>query len=230
MPVKTKASADEKLRIVQLCESGELSQGSAAEQLGVSQSSVYQWVCLYRERGALCFMNLERNQSYSPELKMQAVQAYLAGQGSLQVIASRYGLRSKTQLQRWIKMYNEGRDFRQGKLGGRHMKASRKTTEEERIAIVKDYLDNGLSYNDAAEKHNVSYQQIYTWVRKYSELGEAGLEDRRGKRKAEQEPRTELEEMKIKMAKLEHELYRTKVERDLLKKLEELERRDAFRK
>ena len=230
MPVKTKASADEKLRIVQLCESGELSQGSAAEQLGVSQSSVYQWVCLYRERGALCFMNLERNQSYSPESKMQAVQAYLAGQGSLQVIASRYGLRSKTQLQRWIKMYNEGRDFRQGKLGGRHMKASRKTTEEERIAIVKDCLDNGLSYNDAAEKHNVSYQQIYTWIRKYSELGEAGLEDRRGKRKAEQEPRTELEEMKIKMAKLEHELYRTKVERDLLKKLEELERRDAFRK
>ncbi len=230
MPVKTKASADEKLRIVQLCESGELSQGSAAEQLGVSQSSVYQWVCLYRERGALCFMNLERNQSYSPELKMQAVQAYLAGQGSLQVIASRYGLRSKTQLQRWIKMYNEGRDFRQGKLGGRHMKASRKTTEEERIAIVKDCLDNGLSYNDAAEKHNVSYQQIYTWVRKYTELGEAGLEDRRGKRKENQQPRTELEEMKIKMAKLEHELYRTKVERDLLKKLEELERRDAFRK
>ena len=230
MPVKTKASADEKLRIVQLCESGELSQGSAAEQLGVSQSSVYQWVCLYRERGALCFMNLERNQSYSPELKMQAAQAYLAGQGSLQVIASRYGLRSKTQLQRWIKMYNEGRDFRQGKLGGRHMKASRKTTEEERIAIVKDCLDNGLSYNDAAEKHNVSYQQIYTWVRKYTELGEAGLEDRRGKRKENQQPRTELEEMKIKMAKLEHELYRTKVERDLLKKLEELERRDAFRK
>jgi len=32
------------------------------------------------------------------------------------------------------------------------------------------------------------------------------------------------------MAKLEHELYRTKVERDLLKKLEGLERRDAFRK
>ncbi len=47
---------------------------------------------------------------------------------------------------------------------------------------------------------------------------------------AEQEPRGELEEMKIKMAKLEQELYRTKVERDLLKKVEELERRDAYRK
>ena len=80
------------------------------------------------------------------------------------------------------------------------------------------------------KKHNVSYQQVYTWVKKYSELGEDGLDDRRGKRKAEQEPRSELEEMKIKMAKLEQELYRTKVERDLLKKVEELERRDAYRK
>ena len=80
------------------------------------------------------------------------------------------------------------------------------------------------------KKHNVSYQQVYTWVKKYSELGEDGLDDRRGKRKAEQEPRSELEDMKIKMAKLEQELYRTKVERDLLKKVEELERRDAYRK
>ena len=127
MPVKTKATADEKLRIVQLCESGELSQGSAAEQLGVSQASVYQWVCLYRERGPLCFINLEQNQSYSPELKLQAVQSYLDGQGSQQVIAARYGLRSKAQLQRWIRMYNEGRSFGQKRSGGSRMTTSRKT-------------------------------------------------------------------------------------------------------
>ena len=110
------------------------------------------------------------------------------------------------------------------------MTTSKKITKEERVAIVKDCLENGLSYGDTAKKHNVSYQQVYTWVQKYSELGEDGLDDRRGKRKAEQEPRSELEEMKIKMAKLEQELYRTKVERDLLKKVEELERRDAYRK
>ena len=230
MPVKTKATADEKLRIVQLCESGELSQGAAAKQLGVSQTSVYQWVCQYRERGPSCFNALKQNQSYSPELKFQAVQACLTGQGSLQVIASRYGLRSKSQLQRWIRMYNEGRNFGQERSGGSRMTTSRKITKEERVAIVKDCLENGLSYGDTAKKHNVSYQQVYTWVKKYSELGEDGLDDRRGKRKAEQEPRSELEEMKIKMAKLEQELYRTKVERDLLKKVEELERRDAYRK
>lgn len=40
--------------------------------------------------------------------------------------------------------------------------------------------------------------------------------------------RSEIEE--IKMAKLEHELYMTKMKRDLLKKLEESERKDAYRK
>ena len=60
--------------------------------------------------------------------------------------------------------------------------------------------------------------------------GRGGREDRRGKRMAAQEPRTELEGLKIKMSQLEHELYMTQIERDLLKKVEELERRDASRK
>ena len=66
--------------------------------------------------------------------------------------------------------------------------------------------------------------------KKFRELGEAGLEDRRGKKIAAQKPRTELEELKIKMAQLEYENYMLRMERDLLKKLDELERRDAFRK
>ena len=230
MPVKTKATAEEKVRIVQLVKSGKLSQGMAADQLQVSKATVQRWISKYDAEGSLAFAAYEENRSYSPETKLQAVEDYLSGKGSQQTIAAKYGLRSKVQLERWIKMYNEGRNFGRKRSGGSRMTTSRKTTKEERITIVRDYLENGLSYGDAAQKYNVSYQQVYTWVKKYAELGEAGLEDRRGKRKADQEPRSELEEMKIRMAKLEHELYRTKVERDLLKKLEELERRDAFRK
>ena len=110
------------------------------------------------------------------------------------------------------------------------MKQGQETTQEERIIIAKDCLENGSNYGETSIKYNVSYQQVYTWVKKFSELGDAGLEDRRGKRTAAQEPRSELEELKIKMAQLEHELYMTKMERNLLKKVEELERRDAFRK
>ena len=61
-------------------------------------------------------------------------------------------------------------------------------------------------------------------------LSEAGLEDRRGKRTASQMPRSELEELRIKVAQLEHEKYMLQMERDVLKKLDEIERRDAFRK
>lgn len=110
------------------------------------------------------------------------------------------------------------------------MKQGRETTQEERITIVKDCLENGSNYGETAIRYNVSYQQIYTWVKKYKELGEAGLEDRRGKRIAEQEPRTELEAARIEIEQLKHKLYLAEMERDLLKKLDELERRDAFRK
>ncbi len=110
------------------------------------------------------------------------------------------------------------------------MKRGRETTRGERIAIAKDCLENGNNYGETAIKFNVSYQQVYNWGKKFKELGEAGLEDRRGKRVAEQAPRTELEELKIKMAQLEHENYMLRMERDLLKKLDELERRDAFHK
>lgn len=110
------------------------------------------------------------------------------------------------------------------------MKTPRKTTQEERIRIVKECLANDYDYGQTAITHDVSYQQVYGWVRRYRELGEAGLEDRRGKRKEDQAPRSEMEELQIKMAQLEHELYMTRMERDLLKKVEELQRKDRYRK
>ena len=161
---------------------------------------------------------------------MNAVLDYLSGKGSIQTIAAKYGLRSPQTLENWIKVYNSGKDFEHKMSGGSHMNKARKTTFQERISIVKDCLENGSNYGETAMKYNVSYQQVYTWVKKFSQLGEAGLEDRRGKRIQKQEARSEIEELKIKMAKLEHELYMTKMERDLLKKLEELERGDAYRK
>ena len=110
------------------------------------------------------------------------------------------------------------------------MKKARSTTQEERLQIVKDCLESGRNYGEMALKYNVSYQQVYGWVKRFKELGEAGLEDRRGRRKVDQEPRSEVEELKIKMAQLEHELYMTKMERDLLKKVKELERKELYRK
>ena len=50
---------------------------------------------------------------------------------------------------------------------------------------------------------------------------ETGLEDRRGQRIADQEPRTPEEELRARNAQLEREIYLLKMENDLLKKLQE---------
>ena len=110
------------------------------------------------------------------------------------------------------------------------MKQGRETTQEERIQIAKECIARGKNYGEMALKYQVSYQQARTWTLRFEEMGEAGLEDRRGRRKKDQTPRTELEQAQIEIEQLRHKLYLAEMERDLLKKLAEVERRDAYRK
>ena len=110
------------------------------------------------------------------------------------------------------------------------MNQGRETTQAERIQIVRECIASGKNYGEMAIKYQVSYQQVRNWTRRFEELGEAGLEDRRGRRKKDQTPRTELEQAQIEIEQLKHKLYLAEMERDLLKKLDEVERRDAFQK
>ena len=222
---------DVRLHYAKLCFEEKMSRAAAAEELGIDVSAVKWWIYQYQEQGEIPFKEYKNNAIYSEELKLKAVLSYLNGEGSYKLIAARYGLRNDIQLRIWVKMYNYGKDFSQHKMsGGSRMTASRKTTKEERIQIVNECLANGCNYGETAIKHNVSYQQVYSWVKRFKELGEAGLEDRRGRRKADQEPRSEIEKLQIENERLKHELYMMKMERDLLKKVKELERKDLYRK
>ena len=226
-----KIPPDVKLEYAKLCYENKMSKKEAARQLGVSDGDVIEWVYRYREQGELGFYNSGKNNVYSNELRFKAVCSYLNGEGSLREVAARYGLRSKNQLDAWVKMYNNGEDFSHVKMsGGSRMKTSRETTHEERVKIAKECLANYRNYGEIAIKYNVSYQQVYGWVKRYIELGEAGLEDRRGRRKKAQEPRSKEEELQIENAQLKHELQMVKMERDLLKKVSELERKDRYRR
>ena len=230
MSRKSRITAVEKIQIARDCIEGRISPSEAARRVEVDESSVRAWVARYEAEGSLGLTTAHNNRVYSEELKRQAVLEYLASVGSLQDICKKYKIRSKSQLRTWIKMYNSGRDFKHKKSGGSRMKKSRQTTQEERVRIAKECIENGNNYGEIAIKYQVSYQNVYTWVKKYKELGEAGLEDRRGQRTAQQEPRTEEERLRIENAQLKHELYLARMERDLLKKLEEIERREAYRK
>ena len=232
MSQKSKLSLEEKVKIILKYMNGDVGLNSAAAEAGVAHETLRQWIMQYQAEGAIAFLPDRKAHTYSPELKLQAVQDYLAGEGSLMEVSKKYGVRDKKTLRSWIKMYNTHGDFNSVKSfgGGSCMKQGRDTTQEERIQIVKDCLASGKKYGEMALKYKVSYQQVRKWTLRFEEMGEAGLEDRRGKRKRDQTPRTELEKAQIEIEQLKRKLYLAEMERDLLKKLDEIERRDAFRK
>ena len=232
MSQKSKLSLEEKVKIILKYMNGDVGLNSAAAEAGVAHETLRQWIMQYQAEGAVAFLPDRKAHTYSPELKLQAVQDYLAGEGSLMEVSKKYGVRDKKTLRSWIKVYNTHGDFNSVKSfgGGSCMKQGRDTTQEERIQIVKDCLASGKKYGEMALKYKVSYQQVRKWTLRFGEMGEAGLEDRRGKRKRDQTPRTELEKAQIEIEQLKRKLYLAEMERDLLKKLDEIERRDAFRK
>ena len=232
MPHKQKLSPEEKNKLVRRCIKGEISQQQAAREAGVRVSSVEQWIARYEAEGLETFLPHEKNRVYSSELKLAAVREYLSGNGSYLQISKKYKIRSATQLKTWVKVYNAHGGFCSvtHSEGGSYMKQGRETTYEERVQIVKECIESGKNYGAMALKHRVSYQQVRTWTLRFEEMGEAGLEDRRGKRKKDQTPRTELEKAQIEISQLRHKLYLAEMENYLLKKVKELERRDASHK
>ena len=217
MSERKKQKPEEKVKIVKRYLAGEVSMSEAVTEAGVNWKTLQKWVMQYEAEGAAAFLPGRREHIYSPELKLQAE------------FSKKYGLRDRRQLRNWLKVYHAHGDFnsRKNSGGGSCMRQGRDTTQEERIQIVKDCLASGKKYGEMALKYKVSYQQVRTWTLRFEEMGEAGLEDRRGKRKKDQKPRTELEKAQIEIEQLKHKLYLAEMERDLLKKLDEIVRSDA---
>ncbi|QLE62363.1 Transposase ISLasa7 IS3 [Furfurilactobacillus rossiae] len=73
----------------------------------------------------------------------------------------------------------------------------------------------------------VSYQQVYTWVRKYEKDGINALQDRRGKRlNREPEELSEKERLELRIKELEERNDFLETREDLAKKLRENQRRN----
>ena len=209
-----------------------------ASWIGIHRNNFYRWVRKYQAKGITGLKHeygkryIRTNPIYTTELKTKAVQVYLSGEGSQKAICEEFGIRSNHALRNWIKVYNAHGDFNSVRQsgGGSYMKQGRETTQEERIQIVKECIASGKNYGEMALKYKVSYQQVRSWTLRFEEQGEAGLEDRRGKRKRDQTPRTELEKAQIEIEQLKRKLYLAQAEVDLLKKVKEIERRDALDK
>ena len=168
-------------------------------------------------------MSRRKNKRYSKELKLQAVQAYLNGEGSQEKICKKYGIISDRQLRNWIMWYNGHKEFKERREAGTeiYMTKGRKTTQEERAEIVAFCIEHGKDYPLTIKTYGVSYQQIYAWVRKYEEKGIDGLKDGRGRTKPREEM-SETERLRMENKILKAQLKDAEIENKLLKKLREL--------
>ena len=229
MSRKSKINSVEKVKIVERVLSNEIGVNEAARLVGVDASSVRSWRNLYLSDGPSALMIQAKNKVYSRELKLQAVHEYLDGKSSMTDIVKKYHLRSHRQLRDWIKVYNTHGEIKSRTSGGgSYMRKAKSTTLEERLLIVQDCLANDKNYGAMALKYQCSYQQVRNWVKRYEEMGAAGLEDRRGRRTGTMPSRTPEEEMRDRIAELERRNRDLQMENELLKKVRELEMKDRY--
>lgn len=220
-----KFSPEERLAILKVLESGKYSFHEITTIYGVNKSTIMDWRYSLEHYGAVGLNTTTTNKMYSYEQKKAAIEDYLTGQYSIREIARKYELSDKSVLRRWIQKYNNHREIKADSKGMSHsMTKGRATTLEERIEIVLHCLSNQKDYHDSAGAYGVSYQQVYTWVRKYEQDGEEALRDKRGATRSTEELTPE-EQAKREMKKLQQENERLRAENEFLKKLEQLERR-----
>lgn len=222
---KSKFSYEVKEKSVLSYENGEASFDSIANKIGAGATTVKRWVMIYRSQGLDGLKEASHNKYWSKDVKISAVLDYLSGMGSLDTICKKYKISHSGLLNRWVMMYNNHIELKSSRLGGiNNMIKARKTAFEERVEIVQFCIANSKNYGLTMDKFNVSYQQIYIWVRKYEEKGIDGLIDRRGKAKPENKL-TELDRLKAENKILAAKNQELQMEIDVIKKLQEVERR-----
>lgn len=225
MSKRRKLTDEERISAVQEYLKGKGSYITIADKYKVNERTIRDLVRRAKSEGIDNILSGSPNKKYDIETKVKAVEDYLSKKGSQTEICAKYKISARSILQRWIKWYNGNKDLKEQLRSGRGitMKKGRKTTHEERVEIVAFCVENGKNYDITTEKYGVSYQQIYSWVRKYEAKGVEGLIDRRGKAKPEDEL-TEADRLRMENKILQAKIKDQEMEIAILKKLKELER------
>ena len=220
---KSKWSAEFRSMVSQEYLDGSGSYGFLADKYHIGRATIQKWVAAYKVHGIDAFISEVGNKSYTHEFKIMCVEEVIAGYGSSVDIGAKYKVHP-TVLESWIKLYNANRELRDyiPKREIYMADARRKTTIEERMNIVEYCISHGRDYKGTASIFDVSYSQVYSWVKKYDTNGEEALIDKRGHHKADNEV-DELERLRRENKKLKRQLEENDMLVQLLKKVKEFE-------
>ena len=181
---------------------GNRSRSEICNCLHISTRTIQDWAAIYKKYGILGFTKKTKNRSYSKEFKMELVEKCISGE------ASSIDLGHNANIE--LKDYNPKREVYMAK-------ARRKTTIDERKEIVNYCIEHNRNYKETASLYDVSYSQVYSWVKKYDSDGEEGLVDKRGHHKLDDEV-DELERLRRENVRLKRQLEEKDMTVELLKK------------
>ena len=203
---------------------GNRSRSEICNCLHISTRTIQDWAAIYKKYGILGFTKKTKNRSYSKEFKMELVRKYISGEASSVDLAHQYDI-SSGLLRNWIRRYNaniELKDYNP-KQEVYMAKARRKTTIDERKEIVNYCIEHNRNYKETAALYDVSYSQVYSWMKKYDSDGKEGLIDKRGRHKLDDEI-DELERLRRENVRLKRQLEEKDMAVELLKKVKEFGR------
>lgn len=212
---------EEKLEAVLKYLDGSSSKTTIAKQVGCHPTVIGKWVSAYRQDGIQGLEKKRTKENYTPTFKKKLINEVQNGLTQVEVM-HKYNLSSSSLLALWIKEYTSG--IKPSSKGRYFMDKGRKTTFEERLEIVRYAFENQKDYQLAADKYQVSYQQVYGWVRKYELDGQDGLIDRRGQKSKPSKKMSDFERLEEALKTEQRNSRRLQIENDYLKKLNEIEK------
>ena len=230
---KAKYTKETKIKVVHEYIKGIKSLGDIAYELGCCKETVRGWVMMFKECDEEVFNDKPHNKSYTKEFKETVVKEYIEGKGSITDLRVKYKILGYDTLRRWILKYNNGiilTDYKP--MSEVYTMKSRKVSYEERIEIVNYCMSNDYDYKSTANKYNVPYSQVYTWVSKVKKNGYESLKlYKKGlKPKNLVEPKTSEELLELENERLRKENERLQLEVEVLKKKHRLQRRTDTQK
>lgn len=220
-------SPEEKYQIISEVMDGRRSVNSIAKKHSLSWEAINDWIRKYNDGGLEELKESKTWKRYDNTLKQEAVLAVINKKMSIFKATMFFQISSTSVLRGWISRYTSGEALKSTSKGSvpKTMTKGRKTTYQERIEIAQYTIANELNYAQAIEKYDVSYQQVYSWVKKYQQHGEEALKDNRGRNRSN-EFLTEEERLKLRVKELEARNRHLEMENDLAKKLQEIQRRN----
>ena len=125
---------------------------------GVSDSVLYRYINRFRIHGVHGLKEVgDRNRSYTKEFKAKIIDKILEG-NSIEYLSAKYLLPNNKGI---INDY-----IPRGEI---YTMKSPKLSEEKKMAIARECIDNGKNYKETCVKYGVNYSNLYSWVSKYQD-------------------------------------------------------------